>query len=123
MKDLFADNDLPLVRYNGNGSRTSTKAAKIIDAVYSYADEEGVILYENVRYRPKDFRQRRPDGNGGYIYNLEGIDRVPYCLPELLERLATPDAEIWLAEGEKDADNLRSIGFYSDQFQELDTEP
>ncbi|MBK7803728.1 MAG: hypothetical protein IPJ55_13885 [Chloracidobacterium sp.] len=44
MKDLFADNDLPLVRYNGNGLRTSTKAAKIIDAVYSYADEEGVIL-------------------------------------------------------------------------------
>jgi len=109
--------DTPTVRFNGNGSHTTPKATKVIGKVYSYTDAEGAVLYENVRYQPKDFRQRRPDGDGGYIYNLEGIERVPYRLPELIGAMQRADAEIWLTEGEKDADNLRLLGFTASSFK------
>lgn len=35
-----------------------------ITAVYPYKDEIGNLLYENVRFEPKDFRQRHFDNNG-----------------------------------------------------------
>jgi len=48
---------------------------KIVE-VYPYRDEKGELLFEVVRFDPKDFRQRRPDGHGGYIYSLK--DRAAY---------------------------------------------
>lgn len=125
MKDLFRDNGsfTPIVRLNGNGSTGPAKAAKsaktpkVIAAVYEYTDADGEILYENVRYEPKDFRQRRPDGDGGYIYNLDGIDRVPYLLPELLDEIKNGAEDIWFTEGEKDADNLRLLGLTATSFK------
>src|SRR5262245_52453244 len=33
---------------------------------YQYRDENGALLFEVVRYVPKAFRQRRPDGAGGW---------------------------------------------------------
>jgi len=38
-----------------------------------------------LRFPGKDFRQRRPDPSrpGAYVYNLDGVSRVPYRLPEL----------------------------------------
>jgi len=38
-----------------------------IVATYDYTDESGNLLFQVVRYDPKDFRQRRPDGKGGWI--------------------------------------------------------
>lgn len=73
---------------------------------YNYTDESGKLLYQNCRFIPKDFRQRRPDGNGGWVWNLNGTKRVPYRLPELLTA-----NEIIVCEGEKDADRLVSLGF------------
>ena len=52
----------------------------------------------------KTFRQRRPDGNGGWIYNLDGVRRVLYRLPELLGQTA-----ILVCEGEKDVDRAWSL--------------
>src|SRR6202035_662934 len=43
-----------------------------IVAEYNYTDENGELLYQVVRYCPKDFRQRTPDGNGGWIWRKEG---------------------------------------------------
>src|SRR6476620_10954754 len=37
--------------------------AKVV-VEYDYVDEAGELLYQVVRFQPKDFRQRRPDGNG-----------------------------------------------------------
>ena len=37
--------------------------AKIV-ATYDYTDEGRRLLYQNVCFEPKDFRQRRPDGKG-----------------------------------------------------------
>lgn len=119
LKDLFADTAFPTARLNSNSSKTEkvAKAPKVIDTVHEYKDVDGVILYENVRYKPKGFSQRRPDGNGGYIYNLDGMDRVPYRLPELLDAIKNGTDEILLTEGEKDADNLRSLGFTVTSFK------
>jgi 5S rRNA maturation endonuclease (ribonuclease M5) len=74
--------------------------------VYVYTDEKGVTLFEVCRTDPKDFICRRPDGKGGWIWNIKGVRRVLYHLPQLL------DAEtVIITEGERDADNLAVLGF------------
>src|SRR5438128_3829137 len=55
-------------------------------AAYDYRDERGNLISQNVRFEPKDFRQRRPDGCGGWIWNMDDVRRVPYRLPELAEQ-------------------------------------
>jgi hypothetical protein len=39
--------------------------------VYQYRDADGKVVLEKVRHMPKRFTQRRPDGEGGYIYSLK----------------------------------------------------
>lgn len=72
-----------------------------IVAEYEYRDESGEPLYSVVRFEPKDFRQRRPDGSWG----IKGVRRVLYRLPEVL---ASPS--VIIVEGEKDADLLAAWG-------------
>ena len=80
-------------------------------AIYQYRDLSGAVVHETLRYGPeKDFRQRRPDGAGGYIWNLQDIEPVLYRLPEISAAIAQ-DTPIFLTEGEKDADNLVKLGF------------
>ncbi len=81
---------------------------RTITATYDYKDEEGELLYQVVRYEPKDFRQRRPDGKGGWVWNLEGVRRVLYRLQELLR--ANPKDWVFIVEGEKDVDRLYGKG-------------
>ena len=89
-----------------NGSGSTKKEKSRIVATYDYADEKGDLLFQVVRFDPKDFRQRRPDGKGGWIWNMDGVQRVLYRLPEVLQ------AElVCVCEGEKDVDNLRELGF------------
>lgn len=76
--------------------------------VYSYQDEQGELLFQVVRKKPKAFYQRRPDGNGGWINNLQGVPRVLYKLQELVK--ANLDTTVYVVEGEKDADRLASLG-------------
>jgi hypothetical protein len=40
------------------------KSRRRVVAAYPYVDERGELLFEVCRLDPKDFRQRRPDGNG-----------------------------------------------------------
>ena len=70
---------------------------------YDYCDYDGVLLYQVVRYMPKDFKVRRPNGNGGWIWNI-GPQKVLYHLPDLLTARIDGDP-IYLCEGERDADN------------------
>ena len=81
-----------------------------IVATYDYRDAAGGLLFQVVRFEPKDFRQRRPDPNeaGGWLPNLQGVARVLYRLPELLA--ADPARLVFLVEGEKDADKLAALG-------------
>ena len=80
---------------------------RCVVATYPYCDKGGALLFEVVRYEPKDFRQRRPDGKGGWIWSLDGTPRVLYRLPELLA--AYKGARIFVCEGEKDVDNVRAL--------------
>jgi len=57
--------------------------------------------------KEKDFRQRRPDTYGGWIWNKGDPPYLLYRLPELI---AYPDATLFVCEGEKDADRLASLG-------------
>jgi putative DNA primase/helicase len=58
-----------------------------------------------VRYEPKDFKQRRPDGLGGWTWK-KSDRQVLYRLPEILEAPI-----VFVVEGEKDVEALRAHGF------------
>jgi 5S rRNA maturation endonuclease (ribonuclease M5) len=73
-------------------------------ATYDYTDEHGALLYQIVRYEPKDFRPRRKNSDGSWTYDLRGVRRVPYNLHELVTA-----SEAIVVEGEKDADNLDAL--------------
>jgi hypothetical protein len=79
-------------------------------ATYAYTDAAGHLLYEVLRQRPKGFSCRRPDGAGGWLWNLQGVDRVVYHLPEVVAAVAREEL-VFLVEGEKDADALAALGF------------
>lgn len=79
-----------------------------IDTTYAYEDEKGHVLFEVVRFEPKDFRQRQPDGKGGWDWSIKDVRQVPYRLPQLLA--ADPDAWVFIVEGEKDVLRLESVG-------------
>ncbi len=49
--------------------KKAKKQSRLV-AAYGYTDEKATLLYEKVRYEPKSFSQRRPDGQGGWIWNL-----------------------------------------------------
>ena len=76
--------------------------------IYAYHDEEGHVSSEVVRRDPKGFFQRRPNGAGGHIYDRQGVRQVPYQLHELLA--AQPGSPVFVAEGEKDVDQLVALG-------------
>lgn len=85
------------------------------EAAYSYTDEDGTLLYQSVRYRyddgSKTFRQRRPDPEhpGQWLHNMDGVRLVLYRLPDVLQAIREKQP-VFVAEGEKDADNLAMIG-------------
>src|SRR5262249_7712146 len=80
---------------------------------HDYTDADGTLLFQKVRNPPGSkmrFYCRRPDGNGGWINHLSGIDQKPLCRwPEGVEARAK-DLEIAVAEGESDVNALRNIG-------------
>jgi hypothetical protein len=83
-----------------------------IVATYDYLDQDGVLRYQVTKHLgpEKTFRQRRPDGRGGWIDNIKRVTRLPYRLPELLA--ADPNGIVVICEGEKDVDNVRTkLGF------------
>ncbi len=80
---------------------------KQIIAEYDYRDADGTLLYQALRYFPKDFKQRRPAGTD-WTWSLGEVKRVPYRLPDLL---ASTPRIVFIPEGEKDVDRLYSLGF------------
>jgi hypothetical protein len=76
---------------------------------YEYRDERGGLLYVVERREGKQFRQRRPDANGGWIWNLNGTRRVPYRLPEIIAAVEA-GVTVCVVEGEKDVHALERDG-------------
>ena len=68
-----------------NGSKPSAKVVK----TYDYTDVSGHLLYQVCRYVPKDFKQRCPDGRGGWVWNTKGVEKVLFRLPEITKTSRT----------------------------------
>ena len=88
MRDLFSDHSSPNEPL----------------AIYSYVDEVGALLFQVLRYPGKKFKQRRPYGPGGWIWNLGAVRRVLYRLPEVVKAKS-----VLIVEGEKDCDTASAM--------------
>ena len=84
-----------------------------ITAVYDYKDQDGILRFQVCRIEPgkdgraKDFRQRQPDGAGGFTWKTKGLVKFPYRLTEIEAEKGKP---VWIVEGEKQVDYLRTLG-------------
>lgn len=117
-------------------TRTPRYRSRIVES-YEYTDTTGSLLFQVCRVHPKDFRQRRrareeelkadralhpqtgcpmnkrngqplrPDRDG-WIWSIEGLERVLYRLPATVEAL-TAGRVIFVAEGEKAVTALVSL--------------
>ena len=74
----------------------------LIVGIYDYTDENGTMLYQVVREEPKSFKQRCPNGSGGWTWKKHP-QQVLYHLPEVLE-----NPIVFVVEGEKDVETLHS---------------
>jgi hypothetical protein len=112
MSDLFPD--------SRKGRSGTGKQVGKIEAAYDFVDETGELLYQEVRYEPKDFKLRRPNGKDGWVWHLD-CDGNPRCkcnpkLPPvrrvLLNLPAVQKATSVLAvEGPKDCRTAERLGF------------
>ena len=73
-------------------------------AEYIYRDENNKPLYKVMRFEPKNFIQAKYD-NGNWVFKMTGVNYVPYNLPNVIK-----SDIVYFVEGEKDADNLNSLG-------------
>lgn len=104
------------------GRLQTGKAGMILEETYEYVDEGGELRYGVFRYRQangkKEFRQY-PHVNGDWkktpsvrdgqpVPLMDGIEPLPYRLPDLLDSPAS--TPIVIVEGEKDVDRLASLG-------------
>lgn len=105
-KRIFALAGSKTVSSRNNAHHKTKPASKAkISAAYDYQDENGNLLFQVVRMEPKSFRQRHKV-NDEWVWNMEGVRRAPYRLPEVLKA-----RDVFVCEGEKDADNVKALGF------------
>jgi hypothetical protein len=90
---------------NGKSRTKTPNSAERIAATYDFVDESGKLLFQEVRCEPKDFKMRRPDGTGDWIWNLTGTRRVLYRLPEVVKAQF-----VLVCEGPKDCETARKLG-------------
>lgn len=95
-----------------NVVRKKTSDLKLVKE-YNYYSSDGELLFQKLRYVDgqgnKTFRQRRPDGAGGWHYKLDETPKVLYNLPAVLDA-KNKGNKIIVVEGEKDADTLIALG-------------
>jgi 5S rRNA maturation endonuclease (ribonuclease M5) len=110
--DLFPDKDEVEVKVPVKAEKLNKNLALV--ATYDYRDELGELLFQKQRFvdenGKKTFRQRKPDGEGGWTYQLGEVPRVLYRLPQVVNAIANGKS-IWVVEGEKDADTLVEAGY------------
>jgi len=101
----------PPINHDQSSGQVSAKTKKPkskIVASYTYEDEERRPLFQSCRMEPKTFLQRRALPEGGWKWGVRGVRKVLYRLPEL--NASNPDSPVFIVEGEKDVDRLRSMG-------------
>jgi len=107
---LSPESVTPPIDKDPSQKRETTNDAPIAsETVYEYTDLSGNTLYQVIRKQPKKFRQRRPDGKGGWLWNLKGIRRVIFRWPAVAKAVVEGQP-IFVVEGEKDVLGLEGIG-------------
>jgi KaiC/GvpD/RAD55 family RecA-like ATPase len=76
-----------------------------LEATYDYTDENGNLLYQSLRYHGKEFKQRRPGQQGGWIWSLGDVQRVPFHLEQVRK-----SEFVGVCEGERDVLTLERVG-------------
>lgn len=101
--DLFLDGGT-------NHRQDKPEQTRRIVAAYDYTDETGKLLFQVVRYEPKGFKQRQPDGQGGWIWKgVAETEKVLFNLPEVKAAIARRET-VFVVEGEKDCLTLKAHG-------------
>ena len=119
------------------GSATKSKEENSnIENIYSYVDEKGILVFEKIRFKNKDFRQRRyvngytiwglsagvytetyPGSNnyspkdrpGTNSIILQEQPKILYNLPKLLNAIKN-NYTVYIVEGEKDVNTMAKLG-------------
>jgi putative DNA primase/helicase len=76
---------------------------------YTYRDEERKPLFTVQRRSPKGFRQWHPGPDGSRVWDLKGVRRVLYRLPEVIAAVAAGEP-VYVVEGEKDVHAIEAAG-------------
>ena len=81
------------------------------EVIYSYHTADGHLSFQVYRLSGKQFRQRQPDPThpGKWLYNVKNVMPILYRLPEV-KRAVQAMTPIYIVEGEKDVETLRSHG-------------
>ncbi|MGV8950097.1 MAG: AAA family ATPase [Cypionkella sp.] len=99
------------------------QAKEVVIKGYRYTDGDGEHLYDVIRYQfqypdgtwqmgkngnpKKTFKQRRPNGNGGFIWGLGDVQTTIYRR-QAVEMAVAEGKTIGLTEGEKDVETLEA---------------
>jgi hypothetical protein len=93
------------------------KQEPVLEQEWHYTDEDGVTQHIKQRYKTADakgktYKQYRVDEQGRKHASMTGANIVPYQLPEI-EFARKTNRTVFLTEGEKAADAIRSLGAYA----------
>lgn len=118
------------------GSNVNRSNEPGIENIYPYVDEQGNLLFEKIRYKDKNFSQRRyvnghiiwglsagvytetfPGSNnyspkdrpGAKSITLQEQNKVLYNLPRLIDAI-TKGYPVYIVEGEKDVNTMAKLG-------------
>ena len=100
------DKVVPIKQPPPQPTPTNSEVKKKIVKTYDYKGTDGLLIYQVVRFEPKEFLPRRPGKTKPWLWDMRGVQRIVYRLPELLDEEC-----VFFVEGEKDADNLWDIGY------------
>lgn len=103
---MWRETRRPNGRANGHDRRAE------FARVHDFTDVNGNLLFQECKRWPGDrdhaaWTQRKPNGRG-WDYNLSGVRRVLFRLPQLIA--ADPNATVYIAEGPKDCDTVAALG-------------
>jgi putative DNA primase/helicase len=88
--------------------RPRGRPKQVVVATYDYCDPDtGEVKLQVVRYEPKTFKQRRPDGKGGWSWSVPATERILFNLPAVAQNAGKA---VCIVEGEKDVLSLTKIG-------------
>ena len=105
-RNLWPEAEVPS---NSKGPQPKRGRPKLVEvAHYDYCDPEtGEVKLQVVRYEPKTFKQRRPDGKGGWSWSVPATERILFNLPAVVQNAGKA---VCVVEGEKDVLALAEIG-------------